>query len=438
MTGAPGRSENWTLPDPAVAGDGMYALIRDLYPICRSITGNGVRETLRRLTRMIPMEVHEVPTGTRVFDWTVPKEWNIQDAYVKDERGTRIIDFARSNLHVVNYSIPVRAKMKLAELRSHLHTLPEHPEWVPYRTSYYSEDWGFCLSHRQLSGLSEGTYEVCIDSSLEDGHLTYGECYLPGERPDEILVSCHICHPSLCNDNLSGIAVSAFLAQHLANIRRQYSYRFLFIPGTIGAITWLALNQDRAHQIQHGLVVACAGDAGHATYKRSRRDGAEIDRVVEHVLKHSKRPYDIQPFSPRGYDERQYCSPGFNLPVGCFSRTSHGRFAEYHTSADDLTFVKPEKLAESLAVILAILSILERDRICRNQYPMCEPQLGRRGLYGQSAGRVPDDHTVAAMLWVLNLADGNNSLLSIAERADLPFDCIDEAARLLTTAGLVS
>lgn len=270
--------------DAATVQQDIWALVCRLYPICRSLTGNGVRQTLDILREYIPLTVHEVPSGTPVFDWTVPKEWNIRDAYVRDPRGRKIIDFKRLNLHVVSYSIPIRKRMSLAELSEHLHTLPEHPDWVPHKTSYFRETWGFCLSHRQFQELSDGEYEVCIDSSLEDGHLTYGEYFLEGETADEVLLSCHICHPSLCNDNLSGLGIATCLADHLGRCKRRYSYRFVFIPTTIGSITWLARNEDRVPYIKHGLVLTCLGDAGHLTYKRSRRGNAEIDQVCQHVL----------------------------------------------------------------------------------------------------------------------------------------------------------
>ncbi len=362
-------------------GARMCQLIAELYPICRSITGNGVRETLRLVGKHVPLSVHEVPTGTKVFDWTVPKEWNITDAYIKDSRGERLVDFRRSNLHVVSYSVPVRQRMRLAELRPHLFTLPQHPDWIPYRTSYYRESWGFCLSEQQLATLPDDVYDVCIDSSLEEGSLTYGECYLPGASEEEVLVSCHICHPSLCNDNLSGIAVAVTVAQALGARARRYSYRFLFLPGTIGAIAWLALNERRVSRIKHGLVLVCVGDAGASTYKKSRRGNADIDRAVSHVLKHSGQPYEVLDFTPYGYDERQYGSPGFDLPVGCLMRTPHGRFPQYHTSADDLSFVRPEALADSAAKCLTAFDILERNVVYLNQNPKCEPQLGKRGLY---------------------------------------------------------
>jgi aminopeptidase-like protein len=423
--------------EPADVGAAMYDLICELYPICRSITGNGVRETLRRLKQHIPLTIQEVPTGTHVFDWIVPKEWNIRDAYIKNSDGVKVIDFNKSNLHVLNYSIPVHKKVSLAELREHLFTLPNYAEWVPYKTSYYQENWGFCISHNQYIALKEDLYEVYIDASLEEGHLAYGECYLAGESPDEVLFSCHVCHPSLCNDNLSGISLSAFLAKNLLGRSLRYSYRFLFIPGTIGAITWLALNESEVERIKHGLVVASVGDKGKLTYKKSRRGNAEIDRAVIHVLKHSGEPYEIIDFSPYGYDERQYCSPGFNLPVGSLTRTPHSRYPEYHTSADNLELVQPAYLADSFMKYLSVLSVLEKNKVYLNQNPKCEPQLGKRGLYRQMGGNVESKQIELAMLWVLNFSDGSCSLLDIAERAVLPFEVMGAAADLLHKAGLL-
>jgi len=415
----------------------MYRLIEELYPICRSITGDGLRATLRRIQQEIPIAIHEVPTGTPVFDWTVPREWNIRDAYVKNAAGKRVIDFRRSNLHVVNYSVPIRARMPLAELKEHLHALPDRPDWVPYRTSYYKETWGFCLSQRLFDALPDGEYEVLIDSSLEDGHLSYGEYSLPGESPDEVLISCHSCHPSLCNDNLSGIAVAVSLAQELAERPRHYSYRFLFIPGTIGAITWLSQNEDAISRIRHGLVLAGVGDPGKFSYKKSRHGNAEIDRAAAHVLEKSEQPFEIAEFSPYGYDERQYCSPGINLAVGRFSRSPHGTFPEYHTSADNLDFVRPVALAQSRAICRKIFSVLENNKTYWNQNPKCEPQLGKRGLYRAIGGQTDAGAREMAMLWVLNLSDGVHSLLDIAERAKLDFDAVEFAARTLREHGLL-
>ncbi len=419
------------------SGTAMYQLISDLYPICRSITGNGVRQTLEILQQYIPLEIHQVPTGTQVFDWTVPKEWNIRDAYVKNAQGEKVIDFQKSNLHLLNYSIPIQKKMSLSELKEHLFSLPEHPDWIPYRTSYYSENWGFCLTHRQLEALEDGQYEVYIDSSLEPGHLTYGEYYLPGESQEEVLVSCHVCHPSLCNDNLSGISVVTFLAKHLRSRSLKYSYRFLFIPGTIGSITWLSLNESKTSQIKHGLIAAGLGDGGKLHYKKSRRGNAEIDQAVVHVLQHSGQDYQINDFSPYGYDERQFCSPGFNLPVGSLTRTPFGQYPQYHTSADNLEFVKPAQLADSLEKYLAVVDILENNQTYLNTNPKCEPQLGKRGLYGTFGGTQDKKTKEMATLWVLNLADGNHNLLDICDRSGLDFLVIRDAANALLEGGLL-
>ena len=418
-------------------GQEMFQLIARLYPLCRSITGNGVRETLKILKEFIPLEVHEVPTGTQVFDWTVPKEWNIQDAYIKNSKNERIIDFQKSNLHVVSYSVPIRKKMSLSELKGHLFTLPDHPDWIPYRTSYYKEDWGFCLSHKQFLALKDEEYEVCIDASLKEGNLTYGEYYLQGTTEDEFLISCHVCHPSLSNDNLSGIALATYLAKHLTALSLRYSYRFLFIPGTIGSIIWLSLNEDKVFRVKHGLVVAGVGDSGKFTYKKSRRGDAEIDRVVIQVLKESGDDYEIIDFFPYGYDERQYCSPGFNLPVGCLMRTPNSRYPEYHTSADNLDFVKPEFLEDSISKYLGVLNIIENNRRYVNQNPKCEPQLGKRKLYEGMEGQRKQAVDPLAMLWVLNMSDGGHSLLDTAALAHLPFAIIQGAARLLIEKNLL-
>ena len=412
-------------------GRAAYHMIQELYPICRSITGEGVRQTLRYLQKKIPIEIHEVPSGTSVFDWTVPKEWNIRDAYVKNDRGEKVIDFQECNLHVVSYSVPVQKKMFLKDLKCHLHSIADYPDWIPYKTSYYEPNWGFCLSQRTLDGLPHGEYEVLIDSDLMDGHLTYGELVLPGETPDEVLFSCHICHPSLCNDNLSGVAITALLADRLMAQSRRYTYRFLFIPGTIGAITWLALNRDAANRIQHGLVLTGLGDPGPFTYKKSRKGNAVIDRAVEHVLLHSQVRHDVIEFNPYGYDERQYCSPGFNLPVGRLSRTPFGEYPEYHSSADNLDFVRPLALGDSFAQIWEVVSILEENRTYRNLNAFCEPQLGKRGLYDG----IGDD--AMALLWVLNLSDGVHSLLEIAEKSGLKYSSILRAKEKLEKTALL-
>lgn len=425
------------LPALKAAGDEIHRFARELFPICRSITGDGIRETLRLIGQRIPLEISDVPTETTVFDWTVPQEWNIRDAYIKDASGQRVVDFQDHNLHVLNYSVPVDAKLPLSELKKHLFTLPDHPDWIPYRTSYYKPDWGFCMTHNAMQKLTDGEYEVRIDSTLEDGSLSYGECYLPGESSDEVLISAHACHPSLANDNLSGLTVATFLAQALLARERRYSYRFVFLPGTIGAIAWLARNKEAANRVRHGLVLTCIGDAGGFHYKKSRRGDAEIDRAVAHVLRHCGESAEILEFSPYGYDERQYCSPGFNLPVGCLMRSVWGTFPEYHTSADNLDFITPQSLARSLKVCTSVVDVLEGNRTFSNLSPFCEPQLGKRNLY-RSMGGESIDVQMHARLWVLNLSDGSNSLLDIAERSGLTFAAVNDAAQILEESGLLA
>jgi aminopeptidase-like protein len=427
-------SGEYSLDADAVA---MMSLIEELFPICRSITGNGVRQTLKILDRFIPLQVNEVPSGTTVLDWTVPREWSIREAYIACDDETHLVDFAANNLHVVQYSRPINAVMPLAELRPHLHSLPDQPDWIPYRTSYYSEYWGFCLTHRQLSSLAEGLYRVVIDSDLTPGHLTYGELLIPGETDNTVLFSCHICHPSLANDNLSGIAVATMLARHIQTLRPRQSYLFLFIPGTIGSLTWLARNEDKVSRVSHGLVLSCLGDAGGMTYKQSRRGDAAVDRIVAHVLRHDAIPHRIKPFVPYGYDERQDCSPGFDLPVGCLMRTPNGEYPEYHSSADNLSLLHAESLAHSLDVLRRIVAVIEGDGVYRSRNPKGEPQLGRRGLYASMGGQRSAGYDQMALLWVLNLADGRHSLLDMAERARLPFAAIRAAADALLSVDLL-
>lgn len=419
-------------------GEAMHALIERLYPYPRSLTGDGVRRTLRNVAEHIDLSIREVPTGTPAFDWTVPREWNIRDAWIADAEGRRVVDFGDSNLHVVGYSVPVRERLSLAELRPHLHTLPDRPDWIPYRTSYWEERWGFCLAHRTLESMEEGEYEVVIDSSLEEGHLTYGELHLPGETDREVIVHTHVCHPSTCNDNLSGIAVATFLARELAaRRRRRLSYRFLFLPGLIGAVVWLSRNEERLGRVAGGLVLSNLGDPAGLSYKRSRRGESEIDRAAVHVLSQREDAPTILDFEPYGYDERQYCSPGIDLPVGALSRSRFGEYPEYHTSADDLDLVRPHALADSLAACRSILDVLEGDGTYVNLNPKCEPQLGRRGLY-DAFGEDEPPETRMALLWVLNLSDGRHSLLDVARRAGLPFAAVRRAADALLGVDLLA
>jgi aminopeptidase-like protein len=424
--------------DPDPIGAEAYELMRRLWPLCRSLTGGGVRATFEVLQEHIPLQLTEIASGTKLFDWTVPDEWNIRDAYIATPDGTRVVDFRRCNLHVVSYSEPVRTRMSLQDLRDRLHTLPDQPDVVPYRTSYYDRTWGFCLSDRQLRELAPGDYDVVIDSTLGPGHLTYGELRLPGSSDDEVLISTYLCHPSLANDNLSGIAVATMLAQQLAQRRLRHSYRILFAPGTIGPLAWLDQNRDTLGRVKHGLAVSCIGDAGPMTYKRSRRGAAEIDRAVELVLRDSGAEHRILDWEPWGGDERQFCAPGFDLPVGCLMRTPHGGFAGYHTSADGLERIRPESLAQSVRACLDVVEVLETNRTCVNLSPYGEPQLGRRGLYRSSGGAVASPDDERALLWVLNLSDGDASLLDVAARSGLPYPVIANAAKRLERAGLLA
>lgn len=428
---------NQIISQTSLIGKEMYQLIEELYPICRSITGNGVRETHSIIGKHIPIKTHEIPTGTSVFDWTVPKEWNIQDAYILDPNGKKIIDFQKSNLHVVNYSTPINTKISLKELKKHLHSIPEQPDIIPYLTTYYNEDWGFCISNEQLLKLDDGEYTVVINSSLENGSLTYSEYYLKGKKEDEILITCYTCHPSLCNDNLSGVALVTFLAKYLSKIPLEYSYRFLFIPETIGAITWLCVNEKNISKIKCGLVATCVGDSGNLTYKKSRKGDTEIDIIAANVLRNSGANYTLLDFFPSGSDERQFCSPGFNLSVGSLMRTMYGDFKEYHTSADNLRFMNVKSLEDSFVKYLEILFVFENNKTCMTLNPKCEPQLGKRGLYQTLGGQKINDMTKQAIQWTLNLSDGNNSLLDISNKSNLKFNLIKDAADLLTENNLL-
>ncbi|MCS6944271.1 MAG: DUF4910 domain-containing protein [Sutterellaceae bacterium] len=417
--------------------EAAYDLMTALYPICRSITGHGVRVTLDRVERWIPLQRSEIPSGTKVFDWEVPREWNIRDAYVADCHGRRLIDFKAHNLHVVNYSVPVRRVMTRAELEPHLYSLPDHPDWIPYRTTYYHEHWGFCLRHRDREALGPGPFEVVIDADLSPGHLTYGECVVPGTGAGEAFIYTHVCHPSLANDNLTGVAVAAALARELCARQPRLTWRFVFGPGTIGSLTWLARNEDRLASVRSGLVIGLLGDNGPLTYKRSRRGHTVTDRIAEYVLKSGTAPARIIDFDPYGYDERQFCSPGFDLPVGRLTRSPNGTYPEYHSSADDLSLVKVDRLAESLQTLARIISIVDANRLVINLQPKGEPRLGNRGLYRSIGGTSPDEFE-HALLWTLSFADGAHDLVAIAERSRLAFELIDQAASALEKAGLLA
>ena len=418
-------------------GERMYSFAERLYPICRSITGNGLRETLRLIQEEIPLSLHEIPSGTEVFDWVVPREWNIRDAYIKNSRGEKIVDFKKNNLHVLNYSTPINARIPLEELRTHLFSLPDKPDWIPYRTSYFNDNWGFCVSHRQLETLPNDVYEVVIDGSLEPGSLSYGELLIPGRSDEQILLFAHCCHPSLANDNLSGIAMLVELARILSASSPRYTYRCVFAPGTIGCITWLSQNQSELDKVKMGLVAAVLGDPGQLTYKKTRTGNSLIDRAALHVLRHSGTPFRTLDFSPYGYDERQFASPGINLPVGRLTRTPNGAYPEYHTSADNLDLICPEALSDSLTAYLKIIMLIESNHMYESNFPYCEPQLGKRGLYKKTGGHANAEERELALLWVLNQSDGQHDLLDIAERADMPFWSIADAPTALAEANVI-
>lgn len=416
------------LPAAEEIGRELHDLMRELFPVFRSITGDGLRRTFEVIGERVPLEVTEVPTGTQVLDWTIPQEWNVSGAWIDGPDGERIVDVADSNLHLLGYSVPVRQRLPLAELKEHLWSLPDQPDWIPFRNSYYSPNWGFCLPHRVLESLPEGEYEVCVDATLEDGSLTYAEVLVPGESEDEVLVSGYADHPSLANDNLSGIALMTALAQRLAGLELRYSYRFLFSPATIGPIAWLARNEERLERVKHGLVCLCVGDPGPLTYKQSRRGDAEVDRAAQLVLRDSGEPFLVHEWEPWGGDERQFNSPGFDLPVGRLTRSAPGSFPEYHTSADDLDFVRPDALGRSFHAYMAVFDVLETNAAYVNLNPKGEPQLGRRGLYRAIGG---DEPLELALLWVLSLSDGEHTLVDVAERSGLPYAQIRDAARTL-------
>jgi aminopeptidase-like protein len=420
----------------ASVGEALHGFASELYPICRSITGGGVRETLRRIGARIPLAIREVRSGSKVFDWQVPPEWNIEDAWVEDSHGARVVDFKSHNLHLVSYSEPVSATLPLEELGQHLHSLPEHPDWIPYRTSYYRRTWGFCMRDRERARLRPGRYRVEIQSSLAPGSLTYGEAKIVGKSREEVILFTHVCHPSLANDNTSGMAVATELARWLAEEPRRYTYRLVFAPGTIGSLCWLKENEKSLGRVRHGLVLGLLGDPGPLTYKKSRRGDSAVDAVAPHVLSGIDSRSQVIGFSPYGYDERQLCSPGFNLPVGRLTRSVNDGYPEYHSSADNLSLIRPDYLQQSYHACRQIITVLEENMRYVNLKPKGEPQLGKRGLYGSVGGRSPAERQ-QALLWVLNESDGTRSLLEIAQHSGLSFEAVSEAAGALKQVKLL-
>jgi aminopeptidase-like protein len=413
-------------------GQEMHDLMVKLFPITRSLTGNGVRETLGILNSHIPINCVEVKTGTKAFDWVVPKEWNIKDAYIKDSKGKRIVDYNKSNLHVVGYSTPIKIIIKINALLKKIHTLKDQPSVIPYTTSYYKEDWGFCIAHNDLKLFKDDQYEVCIDSTLKSGSLTYGEIYIKGRSNKEILLSCNICHPSMANNELSGPILVTFLAKYLLKINKnlKYSYRILYLPETIGSIVYLSKHyKEMKKNVIGGYTVTCAGDPGEFSYLMTPYENSLVDRITLHVLKHSGFPYKIYNYLDRGSDEMQYGSPNIGLRIGSLMRSKYREYPEYHTSADNLDFVKPESMADSLGMYLRCLSVFENNE--KYKYLIyCEPQLGRRGLY-HNLSTVENVKSNFTILDLIAYTDGDNDLLSIAESINKPiFDLYNLAKEL--------
>ena len=432
------NAEGHTLP----TGAALHSHATELYPILRSISGAGVETTLAYLRAYLcpTMRVVEVATGTEVHDWVVPKEWNCRAAWLKAPDGTKVVDLADHTLHILNYSVPMQGSFTYDELLPHLFSLPAQPDLIPYRTSYYNANWGFCLPHNQLEQLpKDGLYEVYIDSSLLDGNLTYGEVYIPGQSTEEVLISTHICHPSLADDNLSSMVVAAALAGHLAEMEGlKYSYRIVFVPGTIGAISFLAQTHGLAQRVRFGLVLSLLGQRLPFHYKASEAGQTTTDLSTLRTLAQLQKPFDLIDFYPYGYDERQYNSAGYRMPVGRLSRALHGQFAQYHTSADNLSLISAEALEESLEVLLAILKGYEAEVFYRNSQPFGEPQLGKRGLYRAISGNNQGTKMAEmAMLWLLNQSDGHHSMADISQRSGIEMPELEQVASKLVAAGLL-
>ncbi len=414
-----------------------------LWPLLRSITGEGVRQTHDILSELVKLERREIPTGTQVFDWIIPKEWKVNEAYLIDPNGKQILDVRENNLHLVNYSVPFRGMLSRNDLDPYLYSLPDKPTAIPYVTSYYAPRWGFCLSQYERDALPEGNYQVVVGTELFDGSLTLSEAVLPGESKDEVLISTYTCHPSLASNELSGPLVAAFLYRKLAKLEsRRLTYRFVFLPETIGAITYLQLRGEHLkNHLIAGYVVTCIGDAGSFTYKRSRQSSlcanlALVDRAAEHTLRHSQKLHKILDFSPLGSDERQYCSPGFNLPVGSLMRSQYGTYPEYHTSLDNKSLVSFKAMAESVEMYLNIMKTLEANRTYHNLFPYGEPQLGKRGLY-ETIGRNTIPELSSAVFWLLNYADGEHDLLWMAEKSGYSIELLHKAAQACLEANLI-
>jgi len=419
----------------------IEAYFNRLWPLNRSITGQGFRESLAILEEIIPVKRLKFETGRKVFDWVIPKEWIARDAYLIAPDGKKYADFKVNNLHLMGYSVPFKGRLNLEELRPHLYSLPNMPDAIPYVTSYYHDNWGFCISHNEFENLPEGEYEVYIDSELFPGFVEIGEAVLPGDTDEEVLFSTYLCHPSLANNELSGPLTMAFLYERIkAMPSRKYTYRFVINPETIGAVCYLSERGEhlKKHLIA-GYVMTCLGDAGKFTYKLSRHGDTLADRVAKVILRDSGE-HSILPFFPSGgSDERQYCSPGFNLPVGSLMRTMYGCYPEYHTSLDNKEFICFDALSGSVDMYFSIVNALESNFVWKNTVKYCEPQLGHHGLYSSvSIPKSQQEERTSAILWLLNLADGEHDLLAIADRSGCKIELLISVVRELSDADLIA
>ena len=425
--------------DSSNIGQELHQLMSRLFPLCRSLTGDGLRQSLSVLQEFVPIRICAVPSGTSCFDWVVPDEWNIRDAFIEDSNDNKVIDFKNSNLHVVNYSIPVDCKMTLAELKEHLHFLEDKPEAIPYVTSYYKRSWGFCLTHKQYESLEDGNYRVRIDSSLTPGEMNYGELIIPGKESTEVLLATNICHPSMANNELSGPVILAALAKWLLdNGNNRLTYRLVWLPETIGAISYLAQHSDaQKKNTMAGYQVVCVGGPDDFTYLKSRKGDTVADQMALHILDHSEAPYRVLDYTHRASDERQWCSPGIDLPVGSLMRSKYHDYPEYHTSLDDLSFVKPVHLEASYNMYAEILTGLEQNVIYKSALAGCEPQLGKRGLYPTTGGSNHECADVNDLLAILAYADGGHTLIDIAKKHDRPIWEFYKAAKVLVDGGLI-
>lgn len=417
-------------------GRAMHDLMARLWPLCRSLTGDGVRRSFAILGETVPLAVHECPSGSRAFDWTVPDEWTVREAWIEAPDGSRIADFADNNLHLMSYSVPFEGELELAELKPHLHTRPDLPDAVPYVTSYYRRDWGFCLSHRQYEALRPGRYRVRVDTTLAPGSLTYADLVIPGETEDEVLLSTNICHPSMANNELSGPVMTAWLGRWLAAAPRRYTYRLVWVPETIGALVYISRHLEHLRaRVVAGYQVVCTGGPGPFHYLKSRLGDTLADRAALHVLAHQQAPCEVLDYRHRESDERQYGAPGIDLPFGSLMKAKYRGYPQYHTSLDDLELVTAEQMQATFDLYVRIVETLEANRRYRTTV-LGEPQLGRRDLWPNTGGK-PNAHLVDDLLALLSYSDGRHDLLDIAERHGNPVWQYRDAVGALVREGLL-